>query len=451
MPPKESDHLLFRKDADSQSPNSQSDNKTFQLQSTSFNGDEDGPFCQQSQRRNRFAWCLGIAGVVGIGILSAPLLKKSPSDHLNRVKTGPYALLESAHGHSFIESFEFLDGPDSLGSAGFNTYVGYERAKAFNLFNVTNDNGVDYVYISSQPTKQGLRESIRLEGKHRYNSGLFILDVDHTPAGCGIWPAFWLTDETDWPKNGEIDILEGINTQRTAKTALHTSESCSMYAHVPNWLHTGFWDRSSGLPDTYTGKPDELTNVPADNCWVMAAHQWANQGCVAVSERNDTLGEPLNRHGGGIFALQWDPENRYIRSWVFPKDLGIPSNLQDAMDSATAWSKDKTAKVVSPDPDQWGLPYGYFAIGETTGCSANHFANMRMVINTAFCGTVAGNRFFSDCPELAQKFNIDSDPIKTCNAYVESQPQELEQNAYWKIRGIFAYDRTWETKIHENQ
>jgi hypothetical protein len=186
----------------------------------------------------------------------------------------------------------------------------------------------------------------------------------------------------------------------------------------------------------------------------MAAHQWANQGCVAVSERNDTLGEPLNRHGGGIFALQWDPENRYIRSWVFPKDLGIPSNLQDAMDSATtkasSSSKDGTVKVVSPDPDQWGLPYGYFAIGETTGCSADHFANMRMVINTAFCGTVAGNRFFSDCPDLAQQFNVDNDPVKTCNAYIESQPPELEQNAFWKIRGIFAYDRTWETKIHKN-
>lgn len=444
MPPKESDHLLSRKDQES--------DKALQFQATSFHDNEDDqPFCQHPRRRNRFLWCLGIVGVVGIGILAAPLLKKSPADHLYRVKTGPYVLMESAHGQSFIESFEFLDGPDSLGSAGYNTYVGYERAKAFNLFNITNIDGMDYVYISSQSTKQGPRESIRLEGKRRYNSGLFILDVDRTPAGCGIWPAFWLTDETDWPKNGEIDILEGINTQRTAKTALHTSESCSMYAHVPDWSRTGVWDRATGLPETYTGQPDDITNVPADNCWVMAAHQWANQGCVAVSDLNDTLGEPLNRHGGGIFALQWDPENRYIRSWVFPKDLGIPSNLQQAMDSATDWSKDHSAKLISPDPDQWGLPYGYFAIGETTGCSADHFANMRMVINTAFCGTVAGNRFFSDCPDLAEKFNIDNDPVRTCNAYVESQPKELEQNAHWKIRGIYAYDRTWETKIHHDQ
>jgi hypothetical protein len=23
------------------------------------------------------------------------------------------------------------------------------------------------------------------------------------PAGCGTWPAFWLTDEANWPVNGK--------------------------------------------------------------------------------------------------------------------------------------------------------------------------------------------------------------------------------------------------------
>jgi hypothetical protein len=61
-----------------------------------------------------------------------------------------------------------------------------------------------FLYVGSSPTKAGPRESIRLEGKQRFNRGLFIIDVRHMPAGCGVWPAFWLTDEANWPVNGEI-------------------------------------------------------------------------------------------------------------------------------------------------------------------------------------------------------------------------------------------------------
>ena len=45
----------------------------------------------------------------------------------------------------------------------------------------------------------GNRESVRLEGKRRFDRGLFILDVEHMPSGCGVWPAWWLTDEEAWP------------------------------------------------------------------------------------------------------------------------------------------------------------------------------------------------------------------------------------------------------------
>lgn len=51
-----------------------------------------------------------------------------------------------------------------------------------------------FVYMATSPTKEGPRNSIRLEGLRRFNRGLFILDVRHMPAGCATWPAFWLTD-----------------------------------------------------------------------------------------------------------------------------------------------------------------------------------------------------------------------------------------------------------------
>ena len=68
----------------------------------------------------------------------------------------------------------------------------------------------EFVYMSSSPNDDGgMRDSVRLEGKTRFNRGLFLLDVRHMPDGCGVWPAFWMTDEANWPRNGEVDILEG--------------------------------------------------------------------------------------------------------------------------------------------------------------------------------------------------------------------------------------------------
>lgn len=83
------------------------------------------------------------------------------------------------------------------------------RLEAFNPDPVTNATNTTagptetFVVISSSPTKEGPRNSVRLEGRRRFNRGLFIIDLRHMPAGCGTWPAFWLTDEANWPVNGE--------------------------------------------------------------------------------------------------------------------------------------------------------------------------------------------------------------------------------------------------------
>lgn len=203
-----------------------------------------------------------------------------------------------------------------------------------------------------------------------------------------------------------------------------------MYAHVPPWEKTGDWEWITGIPDGYTGVPDFETSKAADNCWVQAQHQWANEGCTAVHDRNGTLGKPVNENGGGIYVLEWDPANGYIKSWVFSPD--IPQNLQDAVDTAS--SEDP----VVPDPSSWGLPYAYFAIGDGSGCAADHFQNMRLVFDLAFCGTVSGNRFGRECAAEAEAFAAtddggDPDPVGTCDAYVASDPDALEE-AYWKIK-----------------
>jgi len=435
-------------------------------------------------RKKKLAAVAGIAGLLGLAAVVAMLC----SDPYRRYYVGPYRLAERHVGRHFFDYYEFLDGPDSLGSAGYNTYVGERRAMQLGIVNVSTDDGSVYIGSSAATTgTTGFRESVRLEGKRLFQSqrgGLFVLDVDKIPTGCGVWPAFWLTREKNWPAGGEIDVVEGINTQSVAKTALHTSEDCDMYAHVSDEWFSGQWDRSTGLYDTFTGQPDFDTNVPADNCWNEAPHRWGNQGCViqagpthdSVNGNNattttttsssnkktspatgqGTLGRPVNDAGGAYYVLEWDPSvSRSIKSWVFRKDGEVPQNLLDSIgvqSGGSVTSSSSTTAVVNATT--WNAaPYAYFAVGDGTGCSADHFDQMHLVINLAFCGAVAGNRFAKDCPDLAQQFAVYAkkedgtptkqiDPVATCNAYIASNPSILDDEAYWKINGVYVFERS---------
>lgn len=181
------------------------------------------------------------------------IVEQNETERSNIRAIGPYKLFQAQEGEKFFDFYNFFNGADSLGSAGYNRYVGSDRAFDLNIANVTEEithgsNGREktaFAYMSSSSTDEGPRESVRLEGKTAFNRGLFILDLRHMPAGCGIWPAFWLTNEENWPNFGEIDIVEGVNNQTKAKTAMHTSAMCSMYAHVADYNRTGVWERAS--------------------------------------------------------------------------------------------------------------------------------------------------------------------------------------------------------------
>ena len=408
-------------------------------------------------------------------------------------------LILSQEGDNFFGHYTFYEGPDSVGSNGYVTYVAEQRARDVAIANISyevdeldqlyqrrNFVGVDidgegeeeatttqtnqsktepFLYLKTAATEAGPRESVRLEGKKRFNRGLFIIDVRHMPAGCGAWPAFWLTDEANWPVNGEIDIVEGVNFQDEAKTALHTTKGCDM-EDVPVGTMTGIWDTAVGIPNKKTGIPD-MTFREARNCFVYDPHQWLNQGCVAIDVDGGSLGAPLNEKGGGIFALEWDPAYRHIRTWVFSPHTKVPENLVRAIRTA---SEESESDRVMPNPEEWSVPYGYFPIGkrqidfslseviimllsstfnlaflllpfnfrtgDQTNCEQTKFRNMRLVLNTALCGSVAGNRFFIDCKNESKVY-------KSCDEYIKSRPEALSE-AYWKIRGVYVYQRKWE-------
>ncbi len=113
---------------------------------------------------------------------------------------GPYKLIEKQEGMDFFDHYTFYEGSDSLGSAGYNTYVSKEEAETLEIVGVVNGTGTrtgtqqeELIFMKSSPTIKGPRSSIRLEGKRRFDRGLFILDLRHMPNGPGVWPAFWLT------------------------------------------------------------------------------------------------------------------------------------------------------------------------------------------------------------------------------------------------------------------
>mmetsp|Transcript_5385 Transcript_5385/g.10752 ORF Transcript_5385/g.10752 Transcript_5385/m.10752 type:complete len:496 (-) Transcript_5385:16-1503(-) len=329
----------------------------------------------------------------------------------------------------FLKHYDFLNGTDSAGSNGYVFYVDKSTALKDDIIRYnpsTATSPTPSLTMGSSATPSGPRNSIRLEGKTRFQRGLFILSLNHMPSGCGTWPAFWLVNDDPyaWPYDGEIDIVEGVNEQDRAKTALHTDKNCDM-ARVPIGRFDGEFDTATGIPDKSTGIPSTDMNY-ATNCFVYDQKQWVNQGCVMQSKEPSTLGSGLNERGGAVFALEWDPSRGHIRSWVFPKDESLPANLEGALENNGEGD-------VFPDPDQWPLPYAYFAIGPGTDCALTHFKRMRLVFNLAFCGSVSGTRFKQDCPDLASQFD-------TCEEYIKSDPEALSE-AYWDVNGVYVYER----------
>ncbi|KAL8860999.1 MAG: hypothetical protein Q9178_002512 [Gyalolechia marmorata] len=73
----------------------------------------------------------------------------------------------------------------------------------------------------------------------------------------------------DWPSNGEIDIIEGVNLQTTNKLTLHSDPGC-----------------------TINGK----------DC----------QGGTGCSVDSGIYGDSINSAGGAIYALEWTSEGMSI-------------------------------------------------------------------------------------------------------------------------------------------
>ncbi|ETN37396.1 uncharacterized protein HMPREF1541_08387 [Cyphellophora europaea CBS 101466] len=308
-----------------------------------------------------------------------------------------YILQDDYSPTNFFSQFDFFTADDP--THGYVNYVDQATATANGLINT--NNGTVYMAADSTNFASGRgRNSVRITSRKAYNTGLIILDLEHMPGGaCGEWPAFW-TVGPNWPNSGEIDIIEGVNSQSSNAMALHTSSGCSISAGGGNgsgWGNVGAQNAMSGT-------------IVTPNCDVAAQGQAANAGCSIKSSDTSTYGSGFNAAGGGIYATEWTSST--IKIWAFTRG-NIPADIASG----------------NPIPANWGTPLAVFGAPCQIG---NYIKDQNIVFDITFCGDWAGNVWNTDstCSALGN----------SCQAYVQSNPAAFK-NSYWSINSLRVYSQ----------
>jgi len=223
------------------------------------------------------------------------------------------------------------------------------------------------------------RDSVRISSKKQYNGGLFILDVEKAPWGCGVWPAFW-TVGPNWPSGGEIDIVEGVHDYVHNQMTMHTAPGCVL-ANTTNNPFSG---------TVMTTTCDSSVNN--------------NEGCAILDNSRASYGPQFNVLNGGIYAMMWTLDG--INIWFFHR-ASIPHDITDG----------------APDPTGWGLPSA--ALSSQTCSPKKYFYNHSMVFDITFCGDWAGTSYIAaGCPG-------------TCSQRIMDPSNFI--NASWSINSLQVY------------
>jgi hypothetical protein len=296
-----------------------------------------------------------------------------------------YTLETTYDSTNFFDEFNMFDGEDP--THGFVEYVDYQTASQDGLAGAKD--GAIYMGVDSTTSNPANgRKSVRVESQKSWNHGLFISDIAHMPGSiAGVWPALWLFGPS-WPASGEIDIIEGVNTQDKNTVTLHTSEGCSI--------------TNDGSMSSTTLKE---TDCNTDN---------AGTGCGMDTADNSNYGDGFNDIGGGVYAMEWT--SQAISVWFFQRS-SIPSDINSE----------------KPDPSSWGQPVAKFNGG--SGCDIDtHFKNQNLIVDTTFCGDWAGASEVWDN-------NAETKALAdTCEDYVANNPSAFAE-AYWSINSIKVYQQ----------
>jgi hypothetical protein len=337
-------------------------------------------------RKNPRNWskkCWGILTATVVILLIIVVTVAVAVSRANRYPTYSqlsYSVKDTYSGTGFFDNFDYFTGYDP--AQGFVHYVDGPGSVQQNLTYASSSSAVLRVQNTDVDSSTG-RLSVRIESKNTYDTGLFVFDVLHSPYGCSTWPALWLSDQSNWPTNGEIDVMEATNTANTGnQVTLHTTKGCTMSV-----------------------KRKETGNSLTTDCFNGTD---SNAGC-GVKASQATFGESFNSNGGGVYATEL--RSAGIRTWFFPRS-DIPTDVTSG----------------SPDPSTWGEALADFP---STDCDIGaHFKNQSIIANIDICGQFAG---------AAEVFNTLGGCPGTCVDYVTNQPGSVYDNAYWEFASFKVY------------
>ena len=336
--------------------------------------------------------CIGEPDGTGTDYCYDPRRGKAPEPEPEPDPAETYTLVDSYVDESFFDRFQITPQPKV-----FNDFLDKNMETAFEKGMISADAqsvyiGADYETVLDSDAEG--RAALQLQSFSRYAHGLFIFDASHMPQGCGTWPAFWLLGR-DWPNEGEIDIIEGINVQTSDTSTLHTNPECDFDAHQTD-------------ADAMTG---EWTPT---RCALGGNRPY----CSASIEANNhlTFGAEFNENGGGVFATEWAADIG-IRMWFWTHD-SVPLDVQQQ----------------NPDPRLWGKPYALWEFGDW--CESDWFEDLYIMIDLYFCGWAGTDGSFkSQCGTIAAEFGDGS-----CEDFVRLNP-EYFKDAYWLIHELTVYQR----------
>ncbi|WRT66161.1 uncharacterized protein IL334_003114 [Kwoniella shivajii] len=310
-------------------------------------------------------------------------------------------------GSDFMNDFDFFTADDPTG--GYVNYVSKSSAQKSGLIDVQANNVFIMAADSANVPDGRGRDSIRISSKNKYADGVYILDLNHMPVGCGTWPAFWTVTKSGWPKGGEIDILEGANglplsgsSAYNATTGLSTTPNPQIYNVAA--LHTS--DTCTLNGQTYMdGQIGE---------WQCSAYVSGNTGCGVkmTGATNGSYGGPVNGVGGGWYAMWRDVENSGgIYIWFWPRNsASVPDDV-------------KNPNTATTNVANWGIPKANMTV---PSCKKD-FNNHVIVFDLTFCGDYAGATYTSSgCPG-------------TCSTFVRSNPAAFSE-AYWSLNSLRVYN-----------